>query len=127
MPKGLKKPKKPSKTTLKNKADTLFAQLIREKGYCQLKGLDNITCGGSLQCCHIIGRGNKRLCYDFLNALSCCKGHHVWYTHHPWEWHELTKKHFGKNYEYVNKHREEKVYNVDYQEIIEKLKNLKAT
>lgn len=34
-----------------------------------------------------------------------CAGHHIYYTHHPWEWQEFIRRSFPKQYAYVNKTR----------------------
>lgn len=83
--------KKPSKKTLKNKADKIFSERIRSIGVCYFQGKDDIKCGGSLQCMHIIGRSNHTLRWDKDNALCGCAGHHRYYTSHPFDFYELLQ------------------------------------
>ena len=116
-----KKIKRVRKTTLKNKAYALFSQAIRKKGYCELKGLDNITCASSLQTMHIIGRGNLSLRYDKKNALCGCQGHHVWYTNHALEFYELIRTKFPERYKYLMKAKNKLSHNLDYEKLIEEL------
>ncbi len=112
---------KPTKKALKGKADKLFSELIRRKGYCELKGLDNITCAGSLQTMHIKSRGNLNLRYDEKNALCGCSGHHIFYTNNPFQFFELIRTKFPERYEYLNERKGKLATNFDYEEIIEKL------
>lgn len=117
---ALPKPKKKvSRTYLKRKADTLFAKYIRSIGACEMQPYDSIRCGGSLQCCHIIGRSNMALRYDDKNAICMCQGHHVYYTFHPMEFLEKISRHFKPYWEYLQEKRNQKV-KVDYYEVIAK-------
>ena len=63
--------KLPSKTTLRNKADKLWSQRIREIGYCE-------KCGktGLLNAHHIFGRGNFGTRYDLQNGVCLCPDCH---------------------------------------------------
>ena len=103
--KPLNKVRKTSKSALKRKADKLFSELIRQKGFCILKGIDSVSCNGNMQCAHIIGRANHALRWDLKNALCLCAGHHIYYTSHPWEWQELIRTKFPGHYEYLNDKR----------------------
>lgn len=114
------KPKKPKKKTLKNKADRIFSLYIRQIGYCQLKGKDNINCGGYLQTAHIITRGAHAIRWNPLNALCICQGHHVYYTHHPREWEEMIQKYFPENWEFVEAHRTD-IWDKDIDAVLERL------
>lgn len=68
-------------------ADTLFSRYIRGRdGSCQAAGWTPLTCAGSLQCCHIFGRGELILRTDETNAITMCQAHHVYFTHRPAEW-----------------------------------------
>ena len=75
--------KKPSRKTLRNKADALFSKQIRELGYCE-------RCGKKagevqLQCAHWISRlyGHTRVVAD--NAFCLCAGCHMWFGLNPTE------------------------------------------
>lgn len=113
---------------LLDKADKLAGDIVRSRGYCELKGKDTINCGGSLQWAHIIGRGQKRLRHETYNALCLCAGHHVYYTHHPHEWFlDTIPKYFPRQWALIEKHRHEP-FTGDYEQIIEKLeKELKKS
>lgn len=76
--------KKPTKTALKKKADTLFSLYIRARdGMCQ-------RCGSSdrLQCAHGFSRRYLGTRWDEENAWALCAGCHVYWTHRPLEWDE---------------------------------------
>lgn len=70
------------RSTLRNRADKLFSQLIRARDKCCLK------CGTTedLQCAHIIGRSYKAVRWDEANAIALCRSDHLYYTHRPLEW-----------------------------------------
>ena len=58
--------------------DREFSVLVREKGYCEWCGsVDN-----QLQHAHVIGRANKFLRWDIMNAMCLCS-----YCH-QYRWHE---------------------------------------
>ena len=63
--------KPPSKTTLRNKADKLWSQRIREIGYCE-------KCGktGLLNAHHVFGKGNYSTRYELENGCCLCVGCH---------------------------------------------------
>lgn len=114
--------KKPDKRTLKRKLDKLFSLWVRRIGYCQLAGLDGIKCSPQLQCMHIETRGNLTLRFDPMNAICGCSGHHVFYTYHERRFKEIIKKHFRTQWNWVEKHQNERTnYTIeDYQRMIEK-------
>jgi hypothetical protein len=93
------------RSKLTKELDKVTSKIVRKHGRCQLAGLDDIHCGGHLQTMHIIGRANRRLRWDFMNLLCGCQGHHVYYTHHPWEFHEFIERHFPERHSYINEHR----------------------
>ena len=120
MTKALKfaKPKKPSKTKLQKECDSLFSLLIRSVGKCQAKEYTKVTCGGHLQCAHIISRSNRRLRWDTMNAICMCAGHHRYFTTkaEAWYW-DFLPKYFPEKSEYVKKHRNEIVASLNLQAI----------
>jgi hypothetical protein len=117
----LEKPKKKqSKTALRNKCDILASKYYRAlTPYCELAGRDGITCGGSLQWCHIIGRANLRLRYEPFNNLICCAGHHRWYGTHPVDWVRILEREFPERLTLAEQHRHE-VIKVNYGAWIER-------
>lgn len=58
------------------KLDKLFSQKVRSKGFCERCGKES-----NLQCAHIYSRRNKRLRWDFENALCLCAGCHLYWWH----------------------------------------------
>ena len=114
---------KPSRKSLKNRADKLFSLSIRAFGSCQLQGKDKIKCSSVLQCAHIVGRANMRLRWDIWNVLCICSGHHWWYTNNPEAWREIIKKEFPDSWKYVNKHRTE-IWKGTVAEVLEGLVSL---
>lgn len=112
--------KKPSRKTLKLKADKRFRDLIRSRGVCELAGLDHIACSGDLQTMHIVGRANHNLRWDSANALCGCSGHHFYYTNNPFFFFELIKEHFADRYVYLQEHKNE-IWDGDYEKVLEGL------
>lgn len=99
--------KKPSRKNLIKKLDKLFSLKVRVNGVCELRNLDNVKCGGGLQCAHIITRSRKALRWDFNNALCLCAGHHVYFTHNPDQWAHEVEKFFPDKWWYVQDHKED--------------------
>ena len=112
--------RKITRKSLKAKCDKLFSEKIRKQGWCTFDGVDDVKCGGSLQCAHIIGRANFRLRWDERNAFCLCAGHHTYYTNHPWEWHEIIADNWPSIYKYVNEHRNE-IWDKDYEKVLSNL------
>jgi hypothetical protein len=83
--------KKPSKTTLKRKADKLFSDKVRSIGKCEICGSTK-----SLQCCYFITRRILKLRYEPWNAACLCGGCHFRGHQHPrWftdEWDRIKGK-----------------------------------
>jgi hypothetical protein len=114
------KPKKIKKSTLKNKADRLFSLIVRSRGYCELKGLDDIKCSSVLQCAHIETRGVLGIRWEEDNALCICSGHHWWHTNHEKIWQEKIQAHFPNQWSFYEAHRNDHM-NETYQEVITRL------
>jgi hypothetical protein len=112
--------RKVTKKSQKAKADKLFSLKVREVGMCELAGLDSIRCSDNLQCMHIIGRSNHNLRWDTMNALCGCSGHHRYYTSHPFEFYELIKREFPKQYEYLQKNKN-KFWDKNIEKVLENL------
>ena len=90
--------KKVKKSTLRNKADSLFSKYIRSGGICLAQG-SFIKCGGSLSCAHIMTRGIIALRYEPQNAIALCMGHHRWFHQNPYEWVKFIEGKFPGRYE----------------------------
>lgn len=117
---AIPKPKKPNRTALKKKCDTLASQYYRAKTpYCEAEGLDGIRCGGILQWCHIFGRAILHMRYEPYNNLIMCAGHHSFYTYHPIEWTRFLEKHYPERLTLAEQNRY-KQSKVDYQDFIER-------
>lgn len=116
----VKKPKKQSKTALLRKADTLFSLRTRARGICELAGKDSITCNGSLQTMHIVGRSNRRLRWEDENVLCGCSAHHMYYTYHPTEFAMFIEKNFPRKWLFIHVHVNE-IAQTDYPELIRRL------
>jgi len=91
------------------KADTVASLYYREsRPYCQAKGLDNNSCGGPLQWCHIVRRGVKSIRYEPYNCLVMCRDHHAYYTPRPEEWMIFIESNFLSEYleikDTINRH-----------------------
>jgi hypothetical protein len=72
--------KKPSLTTLDNKATALASKAIRTIGYCEACGLKDYP---KLQCSHVISRTYKKTKYDPRNTQCLCASCHGKYTKEP--------------------------------------------
>ena len=70
--------KKPTKTTLRNKLDTLFSKIIRtrDKRCMRCGKRENIQCAHVMSRDHLAGRWNE------LNALALCPDCHINFAHH---------------------------------------------
>jgi hypothetical protein len=112
--------KKPSKKSLKAKADRLFSLKVRSIGYCELEGLDHIRCGGGLQCAHIDTRGKHAIRWNEMNALCLCAGHHVYYTNNPKDWDTVVSDHFPAKYKFVEEHQSD-IWDKDIDKVLEEL------
>lgn len=79
------------------KCDKAMSILVREKGHCE-------WCGSTqnLQHAHIIGRSNKTLRYDIINALCLCVGCHIYKWHRsPLEAFEWFQSQYPDRYTYL--------------------------
>lgn len=109
--------------TLRNKAEKLWIKIIHLKGSCE-------RCGktGVLHAHHIIGRKNIRLKYDLRNGCLLCAGCHKLSSksahEDPIEFMFWLMNNRNEDYNYLIEHKEELVFNVDYEGIIEKLSKI---
>lgn len=118
----MKKQRKSTKSALKRRADKIFSEKIRSKGYCFMKGEDNVECGGSLQCAHIVGRANHNLRWDSANAIPLCAGHHIYYTSRPTEFALIISSLIPTRWEYLREHRNE-IWDKDIERVLEELED----
>lgn len=85
--------KKPTKTYLKKKLDTIFSKKIREVGFCH-------RCGATsqLQCAHIVSRSYLATRWNFDNAICLDAACHLFFTYHPLEFYDWIGVQFGEGY-----------------------------
>jgi 5-methylcytosine-specific restriction endonuclease McrA len=76
------KAKKPKGTTIRNKCDTEWSLLVRERdGYkCQLEGFEK-DCGGAMQAHHLVGRTEESTRWVPENGVCLCYSHHIYGVH----------------------------------------------
>jgi hypothetical protein len=118
----LKKTKKISRTSLRNKADKLFSLLVRSRGRCEYCGKGEPK---TLQCAHIISRANLHLRYDPKNALALCYFHHLQFFHRsPLEAMSWFIAVYPKEYAYLMKEKDIIEPNIDYEKIIKRLSKI---
>lgn len=86
--------KRSSRSSLKNKLDTIISQIVRSKGHCT-------WCGNNrkeiLQCAHIYSRNNLSTRWDLENLVCLCVGCHFKAHQQPIEFTEWVKKFLGKD------------------------------
>lgn len=83
--------KKTSRQAQVNKLDKLFSLIVRSHGRC-------VVCDTTqnLQCAHGFSRRHRATRWDFRNAFSLCRGHHVYFTHRPLEWDDWLRDRWGE-------------------------------
>lgn len=115
---------KPSVKTLRNKADKLWSQMIRDRdGSCRRCG--RVPPEIVLQAAHVISRRYKAIRWDERNGIAMCMGCHHWAHKQPVEFDWWVQELIGKDtYESL---REEalayvgRVVRVDLEEVIAEL------
>ena len=107
---------KPSIKTQSNKADKLFSEIIRSKGYCK-------NCGSKdrLQCAHVFSRKYKQIRWAFNNAFCLCWKCHIYYTHFPIEWENFAVLKLGRKEYNKLRNKALKYGKLDYEEILKRL------
>ncbi len=87
--------KKPSVKTLRNKADRLWSEMIRQRdGHCRrcLRHPPEIV----LQAAHVISRRYKAIRWDERNGIALCVGCHHWAHKQPIEMDWWVQELIGK-------------------------------
>ena len=84
--------KTPKRSTLNNRLDKLFGQVVRKKRYCQRCGRHDNT----LQTAHIFSRAYKSVRWEQDNAFCLCAGCHFWVHKNPILFAEFVLKLYGK-------------------------------
>ena len=117
------KTKKTPRRKLAKKALELWAKIIRLKGSCEICGKTNF-----LVAHHIVGKRNLRLRYDLRNGVCLCAGCHTMKresAHQDQVWfHFWLINNRSNDWNYIVENREKLVFNVDYEEIIDKLSKI---
>jgi hypothetical protein len=116
--------RKPSRKTLKNKADKLWSEIIRSKGKCEVCGKPANNPH------HIIGRKNLTLRWDLRNGCLLCFQHHTGgnqSAHNDSQWflNEWMVNNRTLDYNYLWEKKTELSTNIDYNAIIEELTHIK--
>lgn len=74
-----RKKKKPKITTVKNRCDRLWSQVVRAGGYCEKCG--KTADEAQLHPHHVYGRGDHRLRWEPRNGCRLCAHCHRWWAH----------------------------------------------
>ena len=111
--------RKTKKKSIAKRTADLFGLVVRSRGYCEACGTDEM-----LQCAHILTRGYKQIACNLDNTLCLCKGHHMYFTDRPIEWHDFVIYMIGEE-KFANLRMLAVQYHkkIDYETIIEGLKN----
>lgn len=82
------------------KAADLAREIWRLRGYCEARGVDDITCGSQLQGAHWYGKGSHiKICSDLRNGFSLCSVHHRRYHDNAKAFMKFVEGHPLKKYE----------------------------
>lgn len=96
------RPKKPSATTLKNKADKLAAAWCKRVGECRAQGYAGIKCSQRLEWAHVKSRGHLVIRHDPRNSVCLCNLHHRHFTVNPDEWVKWADSNDPGVWDYLN-------------------------
>lgn len=116
---------KASAKTLRKKADRLWSQAVRARGYCE-------RCGKrppevNLQGAHIIPRRYLKTRWDISNGLSLCAADHVYFTHFPLQFEDWVIAYIGEEkFRALRRQALDTVGKVDYHEVIATLEEVAA-
>lgn len=114
-------PKKPKRTTLRNKADKLFSLYIRDRDRrCRRCGKS-----GDLQCAHGFSRSYHKTRWDERNAWAMCRGCHTFFTHRPIQWEDWMREDMGEElYEEVRRQAKSIGQKVDLEQVVMELEEM---
>lgn len=81
----------------RKKLDILFSNLVRERSnwYCQACSTNKLHDKQTLDCAHIFSRRNLVTRYHPKNAVALCRACHMFYTEHPFDWHDWVVDYMG--------------------------------
>lgn len=110
--------------TLKNKADKLFSEFIRRKGYCEW--CNKRPPQVQLQCAHIFSRRYLITRWEPINAVCLCASCHMRWHQQPVEGVEWIKEYLGEDiYNEVRTKAKTQVKKIFFKDIVEEIKNYK--
>lgn len=93
--------RKTSRAKLGKKADDLFSLIVRHPGVCLAIGrLEGHSCGGGLQCAHVVSRRYRSTRWDFDNAVPLCAGAHRYFTDRQCEWDVFVERYIMQPADY---------------------------
>lgn len=118
-------PKKPSKTTLKKKADKLAGEACRSKGYCEAYEWPErvYACSQRLEWAHIKSRGICSIRHDPKNCVCLCNICHRYFTQNPDKFKSFIDWLDSERWDYLNKEMQKQM-KPDYEKWIEYYKEL---
>ena len=99
---------KRSSTWWRNKASALCREYLKATvSECQVCGEVAwrgalMPCGGPLEWCHLVGRGERLVMHDPLNYIRMCKHHHYFFTNHPYMWTNTVERLWPGRWERIN-------------------------
>jgi 5-methylcytosine-specific restriction endonuclease McrA len=97
----IKKVKEKSISWWIKRCDKAFSLLVRSVGSCQYCGT-----GENLQTAHIVGRSNKTLRWNPINAVCLCTRCHIFKFHHsPLEFVEWLESRYPERMVYIRANR----------------------
>jgi len=110
-------PRKASKRTLRNKADSLWSKVIRLRGRCEWCSNKN-----HLQAAHIESRRYLSIRYDLDNGLCLCAGCHLKAHHSPTKFTYWLEDYKGREYlEELHKRNKPTYGKFDWESTVENL------
>jgi len=107
-----------SRTLLRNKADRLFSQAVRERGdwQCAVCGsIKRLTCG------HLISRSYNATRWDFQNAVAQCWSCNVKAKWDPLWWEDWIEERFPGRLEQLKLRARQGVASVDLEGVVKML------
>jgi len=81
----------------KRKHDAVFSKLVRERANycCEACGVNKRHETATLDCAHVMSRRSVWLRWHPKNAVSLCRGCHMFYTEHPFDWSDWCRENLG--------------------------------
>ena len=83
----------------RKKLDVIFSKLVRERANytCQACCVNKRHEPGTLDCAHIMSRRSVSLRWHPKNAVALCRGCHMFYTDHPFDWNDWCIDNLGSD------------------------------